>query len=382
MLVKRRHKFGCFLLRTISFVISKYKYNYKYETYKKKGPILLLGNHVMAHDPGLYSLVLKEEVYVLVANEMLRHGLTTKIMNYLLGPVPTSVGVKDTSSIKKLLSIAKEKKSIGIFPEGATTYCGELSYIEPNVAKLAKKINYDIVIVNVEGGFQSFPKFATKSRKGVLRSYIRKVITKEELQEMSTEELYDQIVTNLKVDLLKGVEYRYSKRAEYLENTIYYCHNCDSFKTYSSFKNNFKCNKCNTSYFVNKDLSIDGNVDSIAKLYHLQQDKINSLSLDDINNLVYEDNVKFIEVINNKKHTIYKGDLKLINSKFILGDIIIDLKDIKASCTTSSYMVDLYVGEKVYQLIGDKKFSALKYMNIIYRYINLSTNNNSKFLGI
>ena len=43
-----------------------------------------------------------------------------------------------------------------------------------------------------------------------------------------------------------------------------------------------------------------------------------------------------------------------------------------------------YHGDKIYQVKGDKRFNALKYMNIYYRYYNLNTEGeeDSKYLGI
>ncbi len=380
MLVRRRHSFGCLLFRTVGRIVGKFKYNYKCTPCKEKGPFLILGNHSTAADPLLYSVLFPRRVYVLIADEMLR-TFYSGFINFFLGAVQTTKSVKDTASVKKLLSIAKQNQSIGLFPEGATTYDGSLCYIDPSIVKLAKKINYDVALVNVEGGYQTAPKFANKSRKGEVRGYVKTIIRKEEIATMTNDELYDTIVSNLKVDLVKR-DFNSNARAECLENTIYYCHNCDSIKTYSSNKNNFFCTKCNTSYFVNKDLSIEGNMASIKDLYNIQQDKINSLSLEDINNLVYEDEARFVKIVDNKKHFKYKGKFKLQNSVLEIGDYKFNLSDITSSCTTGSHMVDIFVEGKIYQLIGDDKFSALKYMNIIYRYINLVSNNDSKYLGV
>ncbi len=380
MLIKKRHSFGCFLFRTVGRIVGKLKYNYKYTPCKEKGPFLILGNHSTAADPLLYSVLFPQRVYVLIADEMLRTFYSGAI-NYFLGAVQTTKSVKDTSSVKKLITIAKQNYSIGIFPEGATTYDGTLCHIDPSIVKLAKKINFDLALVNVTGGYQTAPKFAKKARKGEVNGFVKTIIRKEELASMSNDELYDTIVSNLTVDLVKR-DFKSNERAECLENTIYYCHNCDSFDTYTSRKNNFYCTKCNTSYFLNKDLSVEGNMASIKDLYDVQKEKINTLTLDDINNLVYKDNAKFVEIIGNKKIKKYSGNFKLENSILEIGDYKIPLSEITSSCTTGSHMVDIFFNNKIYQLIGDEKFSALKYMNIIYRYINLVSNNESKYLGV
>ena len=45
--------------------------------------------------------------------------------------------------------------------------------------------------------------------------------------------------------------------------------------------------------------------------------------------------------------------------------------------------LNIYHDQKVYQLKGDKRFNALKYMNIFYRHKNIiGGNENGEFLGL
>ena len=45
--------------------------------------------------------------------------------------------------------------------------------------------------------------------------------------------------------------------------------------------------------------------------------------------------------------------------------------------------LNVYYGEKVYQITGSKRFNALKYVNIYYRWKNIKEGNeNGKFLGL
>lgn len=365
--------------------MSFFKYNYKVEKCKEKGPFLILGNHSMAHDPLLYSNIFKENIYYLTTDELFRMGTFSKLVKFLLAPIPKTKSLRDTSYIKSMLKISKEQKNICIFPEGATTYSGEMSKIDPAIAKLAKKINYRIAFVNLEGGFQSYPKFAVHSRKGRVTAKVVKILSIDEVQNMSNEELYDEINKNLKVDLLTNVKFKYSRKAEYLENTLYYCNDCNSFDTTTSYKNEFYCTKCAASYTVDEYLNLhknDGKEYKISDLYHLQENKINSLTLDDIHNLDWNAPISLIEVVNFVKEPRARGDLKLIDGSLVINDLSFPLKDITAACTTDSHICDFYINDKTYQIKGDRRFPALKYMNLIYRYKNLLNDEESKFLGI
>ena len=44
--------------------------------------------------------------------------------------------------------------------------------------------------------------------------------------------------------------------------------------------------------------------------------------------------------------------------------------------------LDIYHGDNVYQIQSDKRFNALKYLNLFHRYKNLSAGTNETFLGL
>ena len=45
--------------------------------------------------------------------------------------------------------------------------------------------------------------------------------------------------------------------------------------------------------------------------------------------------------------------------------------------------LNIYFGDKVYQTKGDKRFNALKYVNLYHRYKNVKEGNpNGEFLGL
>ncbi|MFI3252692.1 MAG: lysophospholipid acyltransferase family protein [bacterium] len=383
MWVKRRHTAAYFVIRSIVRIVSKFKYNFKYEQCKEKGPFLILGNHSIAHDPLLYSALFKKKVYFLTADELLRMGFFSKLVQFFIAPIPKTKSLSDTSSVKTMLRIAKQKQNICIFPEGATTYCGNQSEIDPSIAKLAKKINHPIALVNLEGGFQSYPKFAKKVRKGKMKAYVKRIITPEEMSLMSVDELYAVIKETLKVPLVQDAKYRYKRKAEFLETTIYYCSHCDSFDTTTSHKNTFSCTKCGVSYEVDEQVNLvnENGKTTISELFHKQEEKINTLSIDDINNAGFNDEVTLTEVINYKKVLRAQGTLRLEDGCLVINEFKFELDKIIGCCTTGSDMVDIYYENLTYQFRGDKKFCALKYMNIIYRYGNIANNIDTKFLG-
>ena len=66
-----------------------------------------------------------------------------------------------------------------------------------------------------------------------------------------------------------------------------------------------------------------------------------------------------------------------------LSDDIRCLIDHETRLVLGRNKANIYIGDKVYQLKGDKRFNALKYVHIYYRYKNITKGNEcEQFLGL
>ena len=58
-------------------------------------------------------------------------------------------------------------------------------------------------------------------------------------------------------------------------------------------------------------------------------------------------------------------------------------EDVMAISVLGRNKLNIYHGKRVYQFKGDKRFNALKYVNIYHRYKNISRGDtDGKFLGL
>jgi hypothetical protein len=101
---------------------------------------------------------------------------------------------------------------------------------------------------------------------------------------------------------------------------------------------------------------------------------------------LYQDTVRFSEVIlyKNKKTLRKESSVALFGNRITVDDDIVFHFDETAAVTVlGRNKVNIYFGDKVYQFKGNKRFNALKYVNIFNRYKNISEGNeNGKFLGL
>ena len=62
---------------------------------------------------------------------------------------------------------------------------------------------------------------------------------------------------------------------------------------------------------------------------------------------------------------------------------MLPFSDVSAVTVLGRNKLNIYFGNKIYQIKSDKRFNALKYLNIFHRYKNLTKEKaDGKFLGL
>ena len=62
--------------------------------------------------------------------------------------------------------------------------------------------------------------------------------------------------------------------------------------------------------------------------------------------------------------------------------MVFPFEKIEAIAVLGRNKLNVYFDSKVYQFKGDKRFNALKYVNLCHRYKNIIGGNDGKFLGL
>ncbi len=386
MWVKKRHYITFCILKPFLKIYLFFKYNYKTEKYKGKEPVLILSNHSADADFFLITMAFKKQIYFLASDDIFTGGFFSKALSFLVNPIPKMKSVQDIEAIKNCFRVAKQNGSVCIFPEGNRTFSGDLCTVDETIGKLAKKIDLDIVVFAISGGYQTCPRFGAKNRRGKSFGKIARVITKEEKESMSSLELSKIIIDNMKVDLLDNIKFKGNYKAEYLERTIYHCDKCGNLNTLFSIKNDFKCSSCNNHYkFDEYSYLLQGEKRiTVNDLYKIQESKIRSLSLDDINKLSFSDKgiLFYHKKGMSKKELIGDVVIKLENGTITIGDISFKFDECHASTIVGKKKINFYIGDKTYQFKGDTRFCGVKYMNILYHNKNIKENNINGHLGL
>lgn len=391
--LKFRHRVVTSLLQPTFGLFVRWKYGIKIEKFENQGdrPYLIIMNHQTGFDQFFVGLTFNRPVYYLATEDIFSMGWISKVIRWLVEPIPIKKQTTDIQAIKNCIRVAREGGTICLAPEGNRTFHGRTVYMSPAIASLAKKLGLPVAVFRIEGGYGVQPRWSDVVRRGSMRSYVSRVIEPEEYKAMSNAELFDLIETSLFVDegRVDG-EYHHKKNAEFLERAMYTCPWC-GLTSFESQDDLIRCTKCGREirHLPTKELEGVGfefPYRFVADWYDWQKEYINSTDLLALTEQpVYEETAKLSLVHAGKYKELLKKEATvcLYGDRITVDDRVFPFAETSAVVVLGKNKLNIYYGNEILQLKGSKRFNALKYVNFFHRYKNLRTgDHNGKFLGL
>ena len=177
----------------------------------------------------------------------------------LIGGICTRKFSNDLHLIKSIKKVLKRGDVVGMYPEARYSACGITSYIPDSLAKLIKKCGVPVVVVIHRGNHLHTPFWNfRKSRKVPLHTTLTQVLTKEQVETLSIQEI-DKIIK----DAFVYDDYKYQKdnnilitekyRAEGLHKVLYKCPCCKTESKMNSKGTTLYCEECGKEWNLNED---------------------------------------------------------------------------------------------------------------------------------
>ena len=395
--IKKRHTIVKKIAHLLLSPYCKIKYGLKVQKLKEKNErqYLVLYNHQTAFDQFFVGMLFKKHLYYVATEDLFSDGFSSKLIKYLVNPIPIKKQSTDVRAIMTCIKVAKEGGSIAIAPEGNRTYSGKTEYMNPSISSLARKLNLPIAFVKIEGGYGTHPRWSDVVRRGQTFCRVSRVLLPEEYSDISDSELFDLIKRELCVNEANAQnEYFHKRRAEYLERAIYVCPKC-ALSTFESKNDEIVCKKCGLSakYTSRKELiseSEDFKFRFVSDWYDYQKKFVLSLDLSPYyEKPIYEEYGMLREVIPySKKTVIYKNASVLLYANKIIAVCDSEKKEyafdkISSLAVLGKNKLNIYSGKRVFQIKADKRFNALKYVHIFYKYKQIQKGEeNGEFLGL
>ena len=387
-----RHGIIIRLAALVLFPWMSLKYHVKVEKCPalRKRQCLVVMNHQTAFDQFFVSRALfPRPVYFVASEDLFSLGLLSKLLRWAVAPIPIKKQTTDVQAVKTCIKVAREGGTIALAPEGNRTFSGLPCYSNPAIVPLVKKLDLPLAIFRIEGGYGIQPRWSDVCRKGNMRAYVRRVMEPEEYNALSNEELYALIQKELFVDeTASKQEFHHKRLAEYLERAMYVCPCCGLAEFYSE-GDIITCKSCHRQirYLPNQRLQgvgFDFPFEYVAGWYGYQEDHVNQLDTTaHIETPLFRDRATVSTVAPCKRKVVLQEDapLALYGNRIQAGGLTLFFEDIRVITVLGKNKLNIYHSDALYQIKGDARFNALKYMNIFFRNKNQRAGR-GEFLGI
>lgn len=369
--VRKRHHLHFAIIRPFFRLFAFFKYGFRAKRYKiKKGEnYFILSNHQSLLDPFFLSLSFNKAIYFVATDNLFNQRFVSSLLTYFFAPISKKKAVADPVCIKNCLRIAKEGGNVGLFVEGNRAWADFQFYIDPSIAKLVRAMHIPLLIYNLHGGYGVDPRWNKKIRKGKFFGEVTKVLSIEEIDHLSNDELYQLIVSSLKViDSESGELYKGRDRAEYLERELFICPKCRKMETLYSHKEKIICRNCQLEVEYQKDLhlfSIDPSFTfkRLVDWYEFQLSEIKNYKVVDPDQTILQDEPVqiFLSDPNVSRQLLSKGKLQLTAKALTCESLVIPMEDILSASPVGGFKLVLTTIDHSYLIKGHCRFNPLKY---------------------
>ncbi len=347
-------------------------FNMTYEQIHVEGPILLVPNHVCAWDPLLVAMSLKDkQIYYVASEHLFRLGVATDILNRLVAPIPRRKGTTGADTAKTMLRHLKNGRSVCVFAEGAQTFDGRTMPIFPATAKLAKRSGATLVTYKIEGGYLSWPRWASNLRRGAVYGHPVGVYPPEQLKTMTPAEIEALIERDIQenaFDRQKVWPHKYiaGRLAEHLERMVYLCPKCRRVDAMVSKGNWFRCS-CGFSVKFTPMGTFKPSVpfEDLAQWEDWQADALRKREFQHGKALLFDTGVTLTEVTTTHEEMVVgRGAMELYEDKLVVAGLELPLDEITDMSVTRTRLLMLSFRNKYYEICAEKNANVRKYYEI------------------
>lgn len=157
---------------------------------------IICPNHFSLNDPLVVAVTVPREIKFMAKSELFKNGFL-KFFLTRWGAYPIKRGEPDLSAIKITLKALKEKKLVGLFPEGKRIKGEELGKANPGVALFSIKSGKPVIPTLISGKYVPFGKIKiTFGQPLYFDEYKKEKMTNEDYLKLS--QIVMQKIENLK----------------------------------------------------------------------------------------------------------------------------------------------------------------------------------------
>ena len=253
------------LILVLSFFATIFK-KHKVEKINMEGlkpPYMILSNHMSFVD---FELTALGTCSHRVNNVVNIDGYYKRawLMEWI-GAICTRKYTMDLHLIKSIRKVLERGDVLCMYPEARYSPCGTTSYIPESVGMLVKKNKVPVVAVLHRGNYLHCPFWDfRRKRKVPLHTTMTKILTPEEIENMTVEQINEKIISALTYNDYQyqqdnGILIKESYRAEGLHKILYQCPHCKTESKMASEGAEIFCRHCGKRWTLNENGTLSAN---------------------------------------------------------------------------------------------------------------------------
>ena len=209
-----------------------------------------------------------------------------KFLLGFMGVISKNQFTRDNQAILKTRYAIGAGRIVAIFPHGCLSNEGRPGgFAAPSIAKLITTFKIPVVVVQINGGYLTRPRWTKRTRRGRIEATVTGLFSSKELSTLSTDVVYRRLLDAIAFDDYRwqrnhNVTFRGSHLAEGAELVLYKCPRCKAEFSLRSRGNRLFCLGCENEAVMNSKLFFEpGKSDSIVydgfdNWYDFQQESL------------------------------------------------------------------------------------------------------------
>lgn len=366
--MKKRHVFFYKLARILVIVFAKIRFGYKFKVAKDlPDNYIVISNHATDYDVLFVASSFKRMMYFVGSSHISRWGFASRLLEYCFAPIMRYKGASAASAIKEMAKKARKGANVCLFAEGVRTWDGVTCSIAPSTAKLIKSLGCGLVTYKITGGYFVSPMWSGATvRKGNLQGAPVSVLTKEQLQEMSNEEIYELLKNDLYEDayerqMAEPQRYKGKNIAEGMENLLFVCPECGQRDTFESKNDRVSCGKCGLSFTYDEyGMLKDAPFKTLREFAKWQNERVEEHVAE---NAVYTAEHATLSTLKQQEDVLVaEGKVSFSKEGLTCGDVNIPMESITDLAMHGRRAVVFTADKTYYEMMPSKGANSLKFL--------------------
>lgn len=351
----------------ISFLYIRFGYRFK-KARNLPENYIVLSNHTTDFDPLFVAASFPRQMYFVASEHIARWKNAYKFIRYAQAPIMRSKGTVAASTVREVLQRLRKGSNVCIFAEGARTWDGVTAPFLPSTGKLVKTAGCGLVTYKITGGYFVSPNWAEGgTRRGPIHGSVVNVYTKEQLAQMSAEEVNEAICRDLHEDayarqLADPKPYKGKQPAVKMENLLYFCPLCGKMETLHSQKDRVTCTACGGSFTYDSYGMLHGlDYQTLTEAARWQRQQLQQLVAEQ--GTLSADKVTVRTVENHVETELPGGRLTMDRENLCWGETKLPMERISEMAMHGRHALVFTVGKVYYEILVPEESNTLKFLH-------------------